>query len=92
MFDPSDPETFWLNATNIGLGLVTLIAFVSVAVVAFREIAQRVRSRATVPVAGDDHAFMHPELGLTMADGGERIDKKSGTGKAAGKPKKPVNK
>ena len=94
MFGPSDPETFWLNATNIGLGIVTLIAFVTVAVVAFREIAQRVRSRATVPVAGDDHAFMHAELGLTMADGGERLDKKPESEKTAGKPKakKSVNK
>jgi hypothetical protein len=25
-------------------------------------------------VAADDHAFATPELGVTMADGGERID------------------
>ena len=72
MFDPTDPETFWLNTTNIALGIVTLICLVAVATVVLQEVVARVRARRTVE--SDDHAFAHPELGLTMADGGERTD------------------
>jgi hypothetical protein len=74
MFEPTDPETFWLNVTNISLGLVTLIALGAVLIVAFREIAKRVRARVAVRSIQDDHAFTHADLGLTMADGGERLD------------------
>jgi uncharacterized membrane protein YcjF (UPF0283 family) len=78
MFDPTDPETFWLNTTNIALGAVTLICIVAVVSVVFREVLQRVRSRVRATVHADDHAFAHPELGLTMADGGERLDRPTG--------------
>ena len=74
MFDFNDPETLWLNVTNIGLGLVTLVCLTFVAQGLYKEVVARIRKRATVPVEHDDHAFVVPELGLTMADGGERID------------------
>jgi hypothetical protein len=76
MFDPSDSEVFWLNMTNVALGLVTLIAFVAVSFAVVREVAARARKHATVPATDDAHAFLHPELGLTMADGGEPTDRK----------------
>ena len=75
MFNFNDPETFWLNVTNIALGVVTVICLVAVAGVVFREIFERLRARAAVLVEKDDHAFVMPELGLTMADGGERLDR-----------------
>jgi hypothetical protein len=75
VFDFNDPETFWLNVTNIALGVVTLVCLLAVAGVVFKEVVQRVRQRATVLAANDDHAFVMPGLGLTMADGGERLDK-----------------
>jgi hypothetical protein len=30
--------------------------------------------------AADDHTFVSPELGPTMADGGERLDRQGGDG------------
>ena len=74
MLNFNDPETFWLNVTNIALGVVTVVCFAAVAGVVFREIVARLRARAVVMVEKDDHAFVMPELGLTMADGGERLD------------------
>lgn len=71
MFDPMDVETFWLNATNIALGIVTFVCLFVVGFVSFREVRERVRAR--VRLTEDDHAFLHTELGLTMADGGERL-------------------
>ena len=77
----SDPETLWLNLTNAGLGLVTLICLGYF----FYGVALEIRARrrtATEPdmdrkmaemLKGIDptHAFYHGELGVTMADGGE---------------------
>jgi hypothetical protein len=73
MFDWSDPNTFWLNITDIVLGAVTLacLAFVGQAVV--RELYARFSAR----VPGDSHAIAVPELGLTMADGGEPVEAKT---------------
>ena len=72
MYGPDGPDTFWLNFTNIALGLVTLACVIAIAGGVARELLLRWQRRATVPE--DDHAFATPELGLTMADGGERID------------------
>ena len=73
MFDTADPETFWLNVTNLALGLVTLSALLVLGYAIGREVLERVRARSTVPATGDAHSFLHPELGLTMADGGEPV-------------------
>jgi hypothetical protein len=73
MFDPMEVETFWLNATNIALGVVTLICVSVVGFVSFQELRDRVLVRVRGRLTNDDHAFLHDELGLTMADGGERL-------------------
>jgi hypothetical protein len=70
MYGPDGPDTFWLNFTNIALGLVTLLCVIAVAGGVVRELLHR---RALRTLA-DDHAFATPALGVTMADGGERID------------------
>jgi hypothetical protein len=75
MFDLSDPNTFWLNVTNISLGLVTLICLAVVGYSVVQEVLVRYRNRKTIEA--DDHAFLATDLGLTMADGGERIKKSS---------------
>lgn len=75
MFDFLDSETMWLNLTNATLGLVTLICLVAVGQVILPELLARFAAkRATVPVQEDSHAFDLSGLGITMADGGERID------------------
>jgi hypothetical protein len=76
MFDPSDTEMFWLNVTNISLGLVTLVCIAAVVAVTVRELAMR-RSRVRIPVSSDDHAFALADLGITMADGGEKVDERT---------------
>jgi hypothetical protein len=83
----SDPSTYWLNVTNIALGIVTLICCIAVGVGIVQELAARRRKSLAstaldrevadlVSSYGDGHAFQVPGLGLTMADGGEELDKK----------------
>lgn len=70
---PTDTEILWLNLTNAGLGLATLAGIAVLAWTAVREVAERAKSRVSVH-ALDPHSAFIPELGLTMADGGEKID------------------
>ncbi|HMC61194.1 MAG TPA: hypothetical protein VKJ01_18530 [Candidatus Solibacter sp.] len=83
----SDPSTYWLTITNIGLGLVVLICCGAVAFGMLQELAAKRKKRAEISqldrevtdlVAGfqDGHAFHVPGLGLTMADGGEELAQK----------------
>jgi hypothetical protein len=67
----------WLNMTNAILGLITLACVLVLLFGVFQTVMDKVRARARSRglFVYDDHAMMNPELGLTMADGGERIDK-----------------
>jgi hypothetical protein len=77
MFNWSDPNTFWLNITDIALGIVTLACVAFVAQAAFREVYARLLNRSSARPQQDSHVFVLPELGLTMADGGEPIPPKT---------------
>ncbi len=80
----SDPSTYWLTFTNAALGVVVLICCVAVAIGVIQELAAK-RKKANVlshidrDVADlvasfqDGHAFHLPQLGVTMADGGEPL-------------------
>src|ERR1035438_1687817 len=83
----SDPSTYWLTITNAALGVVVLICCVAVAIGVFQEIAAKRRKvtamskidlevSALVASFQDGHTFHLPQLGLTMADGGEELGKK----------------
>ncbi len=82
MFDLFDPRTFWLNLTNIALGLITLVCLGAVVRAVAIEILELLRTRrdavAEPPLeqvsAEDDHAFLEPGLGWTMADGGRTYE------------------
>ncbi|MFA6455303.1 MAG: hypothetical protein WCW40_00675 [Bacteroidota bacterium] len=76
MFTTMDSETLWLTITNVGLGLVTVVCIIAVGVVIAKEVFADVRSKVRVPHLQDDHSFMLDDLGITMADGGKRIDEK----------------
>jgi hypothetical protein len=82
----SDPSTYWLTFTNAALGVVVLLCCVAVAIGVIQEIAAKRKKAATMnqidrEVADlvnsfeDGHAFHLPELGMTMADGGEQVPK-----------------
>ncbi len=79
-----DPDTFWLNFTNIALGAVVLVCVLAVALGVVYDLVQRRRARVRADteldrelrdlVAGfqsDPRMFQSPDLGTTMADGGE---------------------
>jgi hypothetical protein len=82
-----DNWTMWLNITNYALGIVTLIALLLVFFAVSWDLIARKLGRIRERVAANDinaelHALLHgsphslsvPGLGLTMADGGERIE------------------
>jgi hypothetical protein len=82
----SDPSTYWLTFMNVALGVLTLIGCIAVGIGVLQELAARRKKAAVSPldrevtdlVASfrDGHAFHTPQLGLTMADGGEDVNKK----------------
>jgi hypothetical protein len=83
----NDPSTYWLTFTNIGLGIVVLICCVAVALGVLQEVAARYKKRAAATALDREgvdlaagyaggHAFHLPNLGVTMADGGEEVRKK----------------
>jgi len=73
MFAYFDPETYWLNATNVVLGIVTLVCVIAVSSTVLRELLQRARQHVPVFAPRDEHTFVLSDLGITMADGGEKV-------------------
>jgi hypothetical protein len=78
----NDPQTLWLNLTNLALGLITLTALLVVAgAVAWELVLKRRKAHEfgrmdadmRTLLGGSPHVLGVPELGLTMADGGEPI-------------------
>ena len=80
--------TFWLNMTNFALGMVTVVALVLVfSAVGWDLLVRKVHTARThrgldlSTLDGElramlqgSHSMYEPELGLTMADGGEKIE------------------
>jgi len=76
--------TFWLNMTNFALGMITVLALVVVFVaVGWDLLALKFRKAHTMDRIDEElramlHAGSHslsvPGLGLTMADGGEKVE------------------
>lgn len=81
----NDPQTLWLNVINLSLGIVTLVCFIVIGYGLFQDVRERSRKRAGARalnretgalVSGlGDHAFDMPGLGMTLADGGEPLEK-----------------
>ncbi len=79
----SQDWTFWLMMTNYALALVTVIAVVLVAgAVSWDLIVKKAHHVHTIESVEADwehmlrspHSFSVPGLGLTMADGGEKLE------------------
>ena len=77
--DWNNPQTLWLNLTNLGLGIAALVCVAAVAWNVVREvIEQRQKSSAVdrelkTMLSTQGHAMNLPDLGWTMADGGEPV-------------------
>jgi hypothetical protein len=67
-------EILELNIANAALGVATLVCVLVVAWATGAEVVERVRARWAASLPQDDHLFAVPGLGLTMADGGEKVD------------------
>jgi hypothetical protein len=72
MFDLSNPQS-WELITNLALVLVALITFVYLGAGAFRKAVSRSAVRVTDALRRDPHTLVLHDLGITMADGGEKI-------------------
>lgn len=76
----SDPDSTWLNITNIVLGVVVALCVLVMAGGIVHEFVSRIRKRRRIEaeidrdmrLLNDDRAFHSPNLGITMADGGEK--------------------
>ncbi len=78
---PNDNWVFWLNLTNIALGAVVVLAVLVTAYGVVWELLSRLRQRHSAAnldqelkgmmQSGFAHGLPVPELGMTMADGGE---------------------
>jgi|SRR3974390_1389075 len=78
--------TFWLNMTNFALGLVTVLALLVVfGAVGWDLLVRKERKPRAVDLSsidaelramlhGGSHSLSVPGLGLTMADGGEKLE------------------
>jgi hypothetical protein len=67
MFEISDPRS-WMYFTN---WLLVIVAVVAAGYIGFRLFRERRVKSATA--AEDAHTLVLPDLGITMADGGEKI-------------------
>jgi hypothetical protein len=72
MFELS--ETFWLNLTNYGLGVLCAVCWILMLGGVVKAVAERRQRALATVIQFDDHAFHVHDLGLTMADGGEPVD------------------
>lgn len=76
---PKDDWVFWLNITNIALGVIVVMAVLMVAFAVVSELVSRRRKSLTVANHDAELAAMLqygrsvPGLGVTMADGGDPL-------------------
>ena len=80
---PKDDWVFWLNVTNIALGVVVLLGVLLVAYALVWEFVSKYKKSRRVANPAEElramlqdefaHSLSVPGLGVTMADGGERI-------------------
>ena len=76
MLNWADPQTFWLNVTNAALGLVCLTSLVLILGAVVKEVWARAKKHNMAIANLDPHILSVPELGTTMADGGQPLSEK----------------
>ena len=79
---PKDDWVFWLNVTNIALGAVVVVAVLILAYALVWELVIRSKKRRGLALRDEEVEELEtmlrygrsvPGLGVTMADGGQRI-------------------
>jgi hypothetical protein len=73
MFDLSDPYA-WQFITNLLLVAVALVAATYIGIGLYRRTHAKSQVAFQPHGAHDTHTLILPDLGITMADGGEKID------------------
>ena len=68
------PDTLWLISVNILLGLAIIMCSVLIAMNFLKEIKKRKRQKSDQSKVPDDYLNGLKDLGVTMPDGGEKID------------------
>ncbi len=74
LFDPNQPDAFWLDLTNAALGVFCLVCFLAIGWGAWRDLQLRARQKSIHLYHTDAHTHFDPALGASMADGGEPIE------------------
>jgi hypothetical protein len=81
MFDMSNPHS-WELVTNLSLVAVAFIALIFIGAPYFRKVFADRMARVSSAFQKDAHTLILPDLGITMADGGEKMKDAPASGKA----------
>ena len=81
MFDLSNPHD-WELITNLGLVLVAFIAVIYIGAGRFQNVFTQAAARVSNSFRKDPHTLVLHDLGITMADGGEKIQNAPSSGNA----------
>ena len=68
------PDTLWLISVNILLGLAIIVCFVLIAMSLLNEIRKHRKEKKDVAQVPGDYLKGLKDLGVTLPDGGEKID------------------
>lgn len=69
-------RTFWLTLTNFALGLAVLLTLLVLFSSMVRDLLRRLKGNRSSEYQREDDLHEQDELGIRMADGGERVDPK----------------
>lgn len=69
-------KTFWLTLTNITLGLAVLLSLLALFTTLIRDMLRRLKTNRSAKYQREDYLHEQYQLGIRMADGGERLDRK----------------
>lgn len=91
LFDPRQPDAFWLDVTNAALGVFCLVCVLAIGWGVWRDLSLRARRHSIHLLRSDTHAHFDPRLGTSMADGGEpvRPNRPAGSEATSAEPEHP---
>jgi hypothetical protein len=72
----SQPETLWLQLINLVLGSVIFICCLAMGAKLFQTMKERSLNKIYRNRVQEEHTLILADLGITMADGGERVGKR----------------